>query len=124
MKLFIAALCTVVLIAGVCTVGSIKSIDIIDGLLANLQALPQDGEVPQNAKEVSEVLLAAWEEDFFIISIFHPHEHLDEIKEKLTNLDSYSDTDEYAEWRQACASLEESLMHLKSLLGANMDNII
>lgn len=124
MKLFIIALCTIALIAGFCAIGSVKSIDIIDELLGDLDSMPQNGEVPSNAKDVSEKLLTKWEEDFFIISIFHPHQHLDEVKEKMINLDSYSDTDEYAEWRQAHASLEESLMHLKGLLEANLDNIM
>jgi len=124
MKLFIAALCTIIIIAAFCAIGTVKSIDIIDGLLTELQGLPQDGEVPNNAKEVSEKLLTKWEDDFFIISILHPHQHLDEVKEKLINLDSYSGTDEYAEWKQAHASLEESLTHLKGLLEANLDNIM
>lgn len=125
MKLFIAALCTLAAVAAFCTVGSIKSIDIIDGLVLALDSVEaDDGKVPPDAKEMSEELLTKWEEKFFIISVFHPHQHLDEVKEKMINLDSYSDTDEYAEWRQAHASLKESLLHLKGLLEANMDNIM
>ena len=125
MKLFIAALCTLVAITVFCTVGSIKSISIIDSIISELNSIPSDsGEIPENAKETSEKLLKMWDDEFFIISIFHPHQHLDEVKEKMTDLDSYSDTNEYAEWRQAHAGLEESLSHLKDLLKANVDNIM
>lgn len=125
MKLFIIAICVLVAVTVFCIIGGIKSTDVIDELLEKLHQLPTDaGCVPQNAKEVAEDILSDWEEDFFIISIFHPHHHLDEVKEKMTNLLSYSGTDEYAEWRQAHASLEESLLHLKGLLEANADNVM
>lgn len=125
MKLFAVAVCTLLAIAVLCTIGTVKSINIIDGLISTLDSVKTDGgEVPPSAKTVSEDLIKKWEEDFFIISILHPHQHLDEVKEKMVDLQSYSDTDEYAEWKQAHASLEESLMHLKELLKANMDNIM
>ena len=45
-------------------------------------------------------------------------------KEKMIALASYADTEEYAEWAEAHESLEESLLHLRSLLEANIDNIL
>lgn len=125
MKLFIAAICCLVVIAIFCTIGTTASTNIIDDLLGKLHHAPSNtGRIPPQAKEVSESLLQIWEKKFFIISLFHPHQHLDEVKEKMVNLASYSDTDEYAEWKQAHASLEEALLHLKSLLEANIDNIM
>lgn len=125
MKLFIAALCCLTVIATFCTIGSAASIDIIDDILGELHHAPANaGAIPPQAKEVSESLLQMWEEKFFVISMFHPHQHLDEVKEKMVILGSYSDTDEYAEWKQAHASLEEALLHLKGLLEANIDNIL
>ena len=125
MKLFVAAVCTLLAISILCAIGTFKSIDIIDTLISKLDSVKADeGEVPSSAKAVSDNLIKEWDEDFFIISILHPHQHLDEVKEKMVSLQSYSDTDEYAEWKQAHASLKESLLHLKSLLEANIDNIM
>ena len=125
MKLFIISLCALGAIAAFCIFGSIKSIDVIDDILEELHEVPGDtGSVPEGAKEMSRNILEKWEEDLFIISIFHPHVHLDQVKEKMVSLDSYSNTDEYAEWKQAHASLEEALMHLRELLKANADNIM
>ena len=125
MKLFVAALCVLGAVATFCIFGTIKSIAVIDDILEELHEVPSDsGRVPVGAKKVSREIIEMWEEDFFIISIFHPHIHLDEVKEKMVSLDSYSDTDEYAEWKQAHASLEESLLHLRELLKANADNIM
>ena len=125
MKLFVVALCVLGAIAAFCIFGTIKSIDVIDDILEELHEVPSDsGVVPKGAKKVSREILDMWEEDFFIISIFHPHVHLDEVKEKMISLDSYSDTDEYGNWKEAHASLEESLLHLRELLKANADNIM
>ena len=125
MKLFVISLCVLGAIAAFCIFGTIKSIDIIDDILEELHEVPTDsGKIPSGAKEVSREILEKWEEDFFIISIFHPHVHLDEVKEKMVSLDSYSDTDEYGNWKEAHASLEESLLHLRKLLKANADNIM
>lgn len=125
MKLFVTALLTLSLIVGLCIFGTAASTNIIDDLLSELHRAPTDGDnIPENASEVSENILAMWEENFFIISMFHPHEHLDEVKEKMIALASYADTEEYAEWAEAHESLEESLLHLRSLLEANIDNIL
>lgn len=125
MKHFIAALACLTVITIFCAVGTKASTNTIDEILTLLHQAPTDaGTVPPQAKETADNVLALWEEKFFLISIFHPHQHLDEVKEKMVNLQSYSDTDEYAEWKQAHASLEEALLHLQSLLEANIDNIL
>ena len=125
MKLFITALVTLSLIVGLCIFGTAASTNIIDDLLDELHRAPTDGNrIPENASEVSENILTMWEEKFFIISMFHQHEHLDEVKEKMIALASYADAEEYAEWAEAHKSLEESLLHLRSLLEANIDNIL
>lgn len=125
MKHFIAALLCLAIVSIFCTVGSKASTDAIDEILGILHHAPTDtGEIPSQARAVTEDALTLWEEKFFLISIFHPHQHLDEVKEKMVILKSYSDTEEYAEWKQAHASLEEALLHLKGLLEANIDNIM
>lgn len=125
MKHFIAALVCLTVISVFCIIGSRASTDVIEGILEVLHRAPADmGEIPAEARAIAEDVLALWEDRFFLISIFHPHQHLDEVKEKMVNLQSYSDTEEYAEWKQAHASLEEALLHLKSLLEANIDNIM
>lgn len=125
MKHFVAALACLTMITVFCTVGAGTSTDAIDEILGVLHHAPTDtGAVPPQAKETADIALALWEEKFFLISIFHPHQHLDEVKEKMIVLQSYSDTEEYAEWKQAHASLEEALLHLKGLLEANIDNIM
>lgn len=125
MKLFIAALLTLALIAGVCIWGTTTSTHIIDDLLHELQNAPADrGVIPDSASEVSEKILAIWEEKFFVISMFHPHEHLDEVKEAMIALRSYADLEEYTEWAKAHADLVEALLHLRGLLEANIDNIL
>lgn len=125
MKLFVTALLTLALIVGLCIWGTAASASIIDDLLSELHRVPADsGNVPQNASEVSENILAIWEEKMFIISMFHPHEHLDEVKEKMIALQSYADAEEYAEWAEAHNNLEEALLHLRDLLAANVDNIL
>ena len=125
MKHFIAALCCLVVIAVFCGIGTYISTHIIDDILTVLHEAPTNlGEVPPQASRVSRRINRMWEEKFFIISMFHPHQHLDEVKEKMVVLGSYSDTDEYAEWKHAHAGLEEALLHLKNLLKANIDNIL
>lgn len=125
MKHFIAALVCLTAVTLLCAFGTKASTDVIDDLLNTLDRMPPNaGAVSPEAAEISNRLLQMWEDDFFIISMVHPHEHLDEVKEKMVNLQSYSDTDEYAEWKQAHASLKEALQHLKDLLEANIDNIL
>ncbi len=125
MKLFIAALCCLALIAVFCIFGTVASTNIIDDILDELHSTPTNlDRIPPSAAEVSENILAIWEKKFFIISMFHPHQHLDEVKEKMTALQSYADTEEYAEWAEAHANLEEALLHLRGLLEANIDNIL
>ncbi len=125
MKHFIAALVCLTAVTLLCAFGTKASTDVIDDLLNTLDRMPPNaGAVPPEATEISNGLLQMWEDDFFIISMMHPHEHLDEVKEKMVNLQSYSDTGEYAEWKQAHASLKEALQHLKDLLEANIDNIL
>lgn len=125
MKLFVTALLTLALIAGLCIWGTAASTSIIDDLLSELHRVPaDDGNVPKNASEVSENILAMWEEKMFVISMFLPHEHLDEVKEKMIALQSYADAEEYAEWAEAHNNLEEALLHLRDLLAANIDNIM
>ena len=125
MKLFIASLCCLAVLIGGTLFGSAVATRKIDRMLTELHHAPSTlGEVPPEAKAVSDAVLALWEEDFFLISLLHPHAHLDEVKEKMVVFHSYSGTEEYAEWKQAHASLEESLLHLKGLLEANIDNIM
>lgn len=125
MKLFIASICCLAIIITVTAVGTVASMRIIDDILVTLHRAPTDaGRIPPEAKEISRSVMQMWEDDFFIISMFHPHQHLDEVKEKMVILKSYSDTDEYAEWKQAHESLAEALDHLKGLLKANTDNIM
>ena len=125
MKLFIASICCLAIIITFTAVGTVASMHIIYDILITLHRAPTDaGRIPPEAEEVSRSVLQMWEDDSFIISMFHPHQHLDEVKEKMVNLESYSDTEEYAEWKQAHASLAEALDHLKGLLKANIDNIL
>lgn len=125
MKHFIIALCCLALITVFCIFGTVASTGIIDDILSELHSTSTDsGNVPPDAAAVSERILSLWEEKFFIISMFHPHEHLDEVKEKMIALRSYADTAEYAEWSEAHANLEEALLHLRRLLEANADNIL
>ena len=125
MKLFIAALCCLALITAFCIFGTVASTNIIDGILDDLHSTPTNlDRIPPKADEVSERILTTWDEKFFIISILHPHQHLDEVKEKMTALQSYAQTEEYAEWAEAHANLEEALLHLRGLLEANIDNIL
>lgn len=125
MKHFIIALVCLAVISLLCALGTVASTDVIDDLLEALDQMPAEGgSVPPKAKTISKSILQMWEDGFFIISMVHPHQHLDEVKEKMVVLESYSDTGEYAEWKQAHASLKEALQHLKDLLEANLDNIL
>lgn len=125
MKLFVSALLVLALIAGFCIWGTLASTAIVDEILGELHRAPTDTDaVPANAHEISEKILSLWEEKFFTISMFLPHEHLDEIKQKMVSLNSYASGDEVAEWREAHAILEEALYHLKNLIQANIDNIL
>ena len=79
---------------------------------------------PPNAAEVSGALLERWEARYFWISMFLPHHHLDDVKERMVSLDSYAQTDEYAEWLEAHHQLHQSLTHIRGLLKADADNIL
>ena len=125
MKLFVSALLVLALIAGFCIWGTLVSTAIVDEILGELHRAPVDRDtVPANAHEVSEKILSIWKEKFFTISMFLPHEHLDEIKQKMVSLNSYASGNEVAEWKEAHAILEEALYHLKNLIQANIDNIL
>ena len=125
MKHFIISLCCLAAIAGFCIFGTRVSTGIIDTILDELRSTPADlGTIPADAVVVSGRILSTWEEKFFLISIFHPHQHLDEVKEEMTTLQSYAKANEYAEWAEAHAKLEEALLHLRNLLKANIDNIL
>lgn len=125
MKHFLAALACLAIIVGCTVIGAAKSTHSIDDILSLLHEAPTNlGEIPPQAEDVAHRVGKFWAEKFFLISIFHPHAHLDEVKEKIVELQSYADTGEYAEWKQAHASLEEELLHLKGLLEANIDNIL
>lgn len=125
MKHFIFALCCLAVVAAVCIYGTFVCTRVIDDILEELQNAPVNlGDIPENATAVSSNVLGMWAEDFFVISMFHPHQHLDEVKEKMVSLYSYAKTGEYAEWAEAHAHLREALLHLRSLLEANIDNIL
>lgn len=125
MKHFVIALLVLALIAGFCVWGTAASTAIVDEILGELHCAPTDTDtVPENAREVSQNVLSLWEEKFFTISMFLPHEHLDEIKQKMVSLNSYASSSEAAEWREAHAILEEALYHLRNLIQANIDNIL
>lgn len=125
MKHFTIALCCLGAITIFCITGTVASTRILDDILSELQSVPTNlDHIPAEAAEVSESILAMWEKKFFLISMLHPHHHLDEVKEEMTALQSYAKTQEYAEWAEAHANLKESLLHLRSLLEANIDNIL
>ena len=60
----------------------------------------------------------------FLISMFLPHHHLDEVKEKLVSLVAYTKSDEYAEWQEAKMILEEEMQHIRGLIQVSADNIL
>ena len=124
MKLFVAALVILALITGMCIWGTIASVKTIDSLLSTLRTDIGGTEIPKDAIANSKELLAAWERDFFLISMFLPHHHLDEIKEELTSFASYAESNEFAEWREAGKLAEESLLHIRGLMETSLDNIL
>ena len=125
MKHFVIALCILALVTTLCIVGTVTGTRIIDELLEDLQGMQTNlGRVPKNAEAVGEAIRIRWEKDFFWISMLHPHQHLDEVKQGITSLQSYAHAGEYAEWAEAHAKLTEALLHLRGLLKANIDNIL
>lgn len=125
MKFFIYALVIIIIIGIICAWGTIASTKKIDSMLSTLDKAKPSGEVvPKNAIEVVENLSSKWEEDEFLISMFLPHHHLDEVKEKLVALEAYANTDEFAEWRDAMLVFKEELLHIRDLLGVSADNVL
>lgn len=125
MKLFVCATVVLALIAGLCIFGGMACTAVIDDLISMLDAAPTENDaIPQNASAVSGALLNRWEERYFLISMFLPHHHLDDVKEHMISLDSYAHTDEYAEWLEARLRLRQSLTHIRGLLKADADNIL
>ena len=125
MKLFICALTVLALIAAFCVFGAVACTASIDEMIELLDtAVPQNGSIPSNAAAVGDALLQKWESDFFCISMFLPHHHLDEVKMAMVTLDSYAGAGEFAEWQEARGRLHEALTHLRGLLHASADNIL
>ena len=125
MKLFVCATVVLALIAAFCIFGGMACSAIIDDLLALLDTASAESDaIPPNAAEVSGALLERWEARYFWISMFLPHHHLDDVKERMVSLDSYAQTDEYAEWLEAHHQLHQSLTHIRGLLKADADNIL
>lgn len=125
MKLFVCAMVVLSLIAAFCIFGGMACSTIIDDLLALLDTASAESDaIPSNAAEVSSALLSRWEARYFWISMFLPHHHLDDVKERMVSLDSYAQTDEYGNWREAHHQLHQSLTHIRGLLKADADNIL
>ena len=125
MKLFVCATVVLALIAAFCIFGGMACDSIIQDLIDLLDtASAEDDAIPPNAAEVSGKLLERWEERFFWISMFLPHHHLDDVKERMVSLDSYAQTDEYGNWLEAHRQLHQSLTHIQGLLKADADNIL
>ena len=125
MKLFVGALATIVLAGAICAFGTNESIKKIDEMLDTLNATESEsGEVPQDALSRAESFGKQWDENMFLISMFLPHHHLDEVKEKLVSLIAYAKTNEYAEWQEAAAVLEEEMQHIRGLIRVSADNIL
>ena len=124
MKFFIGALIILILTGTVCAWGTHESISRIDDMLNTLDmAETANGEVPPDALERAEKFEAQWEENMFLISMFLPHHHLDEVKEKLVSLIAYTKTDEFAEWQEAKMVLEEEMQHIRGLIRVSADNV-
>ena len=126
MKLFVCALTALALITFFCLFGAFTCTKVIDEMVGILdEAAPQgDAAVPPHAARVSAALLEKWEQNFFCISMFLPHHHLDDVKTAMVTLNSYAQTDEYPDWLNAHERLHEALTHLRGLLRANADNIL
>ncbi len=125
MKFFIAALVIILLTGTVCAWGTNESVKRIDDMLITLDITEhEDGSVPPDALERAEKFNMQWEENMFLISMFLPHHHLDEVKEKLVSLIAYTKSDEYAEWQEAKMILEEEMQHIRGLIQVSADNIL
>ena len=125
MKFFIAAIVILALISTLCAWGTNESVKQIDAMLETLgEASPSEGRIPPNSVEVAKKFDAEWEENMFLISMFLPHHHLDEVKEKLVSLKAYAKTEEFAEWQEAMHVLEEEMMHIRGLICVSADNVL
>lgn len=125
MKLFIAALLCLSLLICFCAVGTMMSLRSIGEILDILESIDDDGaHIPPDAEDAASAVQSTWEKSEFVISLVHPHGHLDEVDEKITNLCSYAGADDYAAWHSACESLRAALRHLHDLLTANIDNVM
>ena len=125
MKLFIAAILCLALLVGLCVFGTLVSLRSIGQMLDVLAGTPDDGAaIPTEASAAAEKIKTIWEKSEFAISLVHPHGHLDEVEEKITDLCSFADADDYAAWHSAGESLKAALGHLHDLLTANLDNVM
>lgn len=125
MKPFVISLITLAMIAGFCIFGTVAGTKTIDAMLEMLNDVDSAEEsVPPYASKTCEKLREVWEEHSFLISMFLPHDHLDEVKEKLVTLAAYADTEEFAEWQDAKMVLEEELRHIRGLIELSADNVL
>ena len=125
MKFCIAAIVILALIGTLCAWGTNESVKRIDKMLDTLGEAESVGEsIPTNSVEVAKEFGMQWEENMFLISMFLPHHHLDEVKEKLVALEAYADTEEFAEWREAKFVLEEEMQHIRGLICVSADNVL
>lgn len=125
MKLLTAALICLALLIGFCAVGTIASLNSIGEILDLLESVDDDGaHISPAAEDAANKIKNTWEKNEFVISLVHPHGHLDEVEEKITDLCSYATSDDYAAWHNACESLKAALGHLHDLLTANIDNVM
>ena len=125
MKFFIVSAAILLSIALACTVGTIESTKRIDKMIETLSSLePDNQEVPTGANLAIKSLETQWKKNEFIISMLLPHHHLDEVKEKLVSLASYTQSGEFAEWQEAKNIFLEELTHIRSIVGVSADNIL
>lgn len=125
MKLFIISLITLALIAVFCIFGFVSVTRTIDSMLKILSSADAiDESVPQDTADACDRLREIWDKRSFLISMFLPHGHLDDVKEKLVTLTAYADTDEFAEWQDAKLVLEEELRHIRGLIELSSDNVL
>lgn len=125
MKFFITSIAILLSIFALCAWGSHESVNRIDSMLDILsKANTADEIIPQNAADAAEEFSKEWESNMFLISMFLPHHHLDEVKEKLVSLAAYAHTEEFAEWQEALLILKEELTHIRGLISITADNIL
>ena len=125
MKFFIGALAIILVTGAICAWGTNESIQRIDDMLNTLDiAEAEPNTVPKDALSRAEEFGAKWDKSMFLISMFLPHHHLDEVKEKLVSLIAYTRADEYAEWQEAKMILEEEMQHIRGLIRVSADNIL